>query len=53
MIGLLGASQYEPIVENLDERTIVSTRFGDVSVLKGRISDNTVFFYKKIWLARQ
>ncbi|MBI51081.1 MAG: hypothetical protein CL781_07295 [Chloroflexi bacterium] len=47
MIGLLGASQYEPIVENLDERTIVSTRFGDVSVLKGRISDNTVFFIRR------
>ena len=34
MIGILGASQYEPLVEVQDERLVVSTRLGDVPILR-------------------
>ena len=47
MIGILGASQYEPLVEIEDERLVVSTRFGDVPVLKGKISNVTVFYIRR------
>ena len=47
MIGILGASQYEPLVEVQDERLVVSTRFGDVPVLSGKISGVTVFYIRR------
>ena len=47
MIGILGASQYEPLVEVQDERLVVSTRFGDVPVLSGEISGVTVFYIRR------
>ena len=47
MIGILGASQYEPLVEVQDERLVVSTRFGDVPILRGKISGVTVFHIRR------
>ena len=47
MIGILGASQYEPLVEVQDERLVVSTRFGDVPILRGKISGATVFYIRR------
>ena len=35
MIGILGAAKYESILEGDAERSTVSTRYGDVSVLMG------------------
>ena len=35
MIGILGAAKYESILEGDAERSTVSARYGDVSVLMG------------------
>lgn len=47
MIGILGASKYEDIVADNLERTIVSTRRGDVPVLKGSIGGRPVAYIRR------
>ena len=37
MIGVLGASTYEGILDSLNERTVVATRYGEVSVALGEV----------------
>ena len=39
MIGILGASRYEAILEGQLERSTVSTRYGDVPVLTGTVGN--------------
>lgn len=47
MIGILGASQYEAALEQQSERTVVTTRYGDVSVLIGTIGDQQVAYIRR------
>lgn len=46
-VGILGAVSYEPIIEREVSRTDVKTRFGDVSVLEGRVGDATVYYIRR------
>lgn len=46
-IGILGASQYEAILEKQLERTVVSTRFGDVPVLIGEVGGQTIAYIRR------
>ena len=50
MIGILGASQYEAALEQQHERTVVTTRFGDVSVLRGSIGDQEIAYVRRFGL---
>ena len=47
MIGILGASQYEGVLENRDDRTVVTTRFGDVPVLRGDVAGQHVAYIRR------
>ena len=47
MIGILGASQYESVLETQDQRTVVTTRFGDVPVLMGTIAGNQAAYIRR------
>jgi 5'-methylthioadenosine phosphorylase len=47
LIGILGASRYEAIVEGQLERSTVSTRYGDVSVLTGTVGDRPVAYIRR------
>lgn len=47
MIGILGAVTYEGIVQSEHERTVVSTRFGDVPVLTGAIGNTPVAYIRR------
>ena len=47
MIGILGASQYESVLETQDERTVVTTRFGDVPLLIGTIADQKIAYIRR------
>ena len=47
MIGILGASQYESVLETQNERTVVTTRFGDVPVLKGEIEGREIAYIRR------
>ncbi len=47
MIGILGASRYEAILEDQLERTTVSTRYGDVLVLNGTAGGQSVAYIRR------
>ncbi len=47
MIGILGAARYEAIVEGQLDRSTVSTRYGDVSVLTGTVGDCPVAYIRR------
>ena len=47
MIGILGAERYEAIVEGQLERSTVSTRYGDVSVLTGAVGNRSVVYIRR------
>ena len=47
MIGILGASRYEAILEGRLERSTVSTRYGDVPVLTGTVGDRSVVYIRR------
>ena len=47
MIGILGASIYEAILESHLERSTVSTRYGDVPVLMGTVGDREVAYIRR------
>ncbi len=47
MIGILGASRYEGILEPLNERTVINTRFGEVSVALGEVSGQAAAFVRR------
>lgn len=47
MIGILGASQYESVMETQGERTVVTTRFGDVPVLLGTIAGQDIAYIRR------
>ena len=47
MIGILGASQYESVLEAQDRRTVVTTRFGDVPLLVGEIAGQEVAYIRR------
>ena len=47
MFGILGASRYEAILEDGAERSVVSTRFGDVDVLKGAVNGRPVVYVRR------
>ncbi len=47
MIGILGASRYEVILEGQLERSTVSTRYGDVPVLTGTVGNRNVVYIRR------
>ncbi len=47
MIGILGAAQYESVLETQDERTVVTTRFGDVPLLRGTIAGQEIAYIRR------
>ena len=47
MIGILGASKYEGILDSLSERTVVNTRYGEVSVALGEVSGQTAAYVRR------
>ena len=47
MIGILGASHYEGVLETQDERTVVTTRFGDVPLLMGTIAGTRAAYIRR------
>ncbi|MDA0768944.1 MAG: hypothetical protein O2821_01820 [Chloroflexi bacterium] len=47
MIGILGASQYESVLVTQDERTVITTRFGDVPILLGSIAGQEVAYIRR------
>ena len=47
MIGILGASRYEAILEGPLERSTVATRYGDVPVLTGAMGDRAVVYIRR------
>lgn len=47
MIGILGATTYEGILQEDLERSVVSTRFGDVPVVKGTVGGRGVVYIRR------
>ena len=47
MIGILGASKYEGILDSLDERTVVTTRYGEVSVALGEVDGQAAAYVRR------
>lgn len=47
MIGILGASKYEGILDSLNERTVVNTRYGEVSAALGEVSGQAVVYVRR------
>ena len=47
MIGILGASRYEAILEGPLERSTVATRYGDVPVLTGAVGGRAVVYIRR------
>ena len=47
MIGILGASAYEGILDSLNERTVVTTRYGEVSVLLGEVNGRAAAYVRR------
>lgn len=54
MIGILGAARYETILEGELERTMISTSYGEVSVLKGTVGGRPVAYIRRFgWNGNQ
>ena len=47
MIGILGASRYEAVLEGGLQRSTVSTRYGDVPVLTGAVGNRAVVYIRR------
>ena len=47
MIGILGASKYEGVLDSLNERTVIATRYGEVSVALGEVSGKAAAYVRR------